>query len=276
MRDVTLVTPTADQPTGMGLLADYTFAQTARTRSAAWLVVDGGREPICTDDVMGIDADYIRRRPGMTETPVENLCHNLRRALEEVTTEFVIILEHDDCYLPRHIETMMQKLAQPGVLAAGDDQQRYYHVPTRRYLQLDNVGAALCQTGFRSEALPLMLDAIHECHHIGSRGIDAAFWSRIKGHQRSLYRAQQVVGIKGLPGAPGIGVGHRPDVSGYEWLDDSDGEKLREWCGDYASNYDGAAHDDRRHAQGARARDARVLRHVRAMAAQTERSKKGR
>lgn len=51
-------------------------------------------------------------------------------------------------------------------------------------------------------------------------------WRTFQG-PRSLLDSANVVGIKGLPGRPGIGVGHRPDFGDP----DPDGRILAEWLG---------------------------------------------
>ena len=231
--DVTLVTPTADQPTGMALCERYMAAQTAWDRVAEWIVVDDGEAP--ARPTMG--QSHVRRRRAPGCSPAQSLGRNLLAVIPRLTTEFIIIIEHDDCYHPFHLERLLAEMEAPAVWAAGDDLQRYYHVGLRRWRTFDNWGAALCQTGLRRAAVERLRRAAEECVRQDWRGIDARFWSSLPAEHRATYRAEQVVGIKGLPGAPGIGIGHRPEESGYEWAEDPQGEKLREWCGAAAKHY---------------------------------------
>jgi hypothetical protein len=147
-------------------------------------------------------------------------------------------MEHDDCYHPGYLSELLSHLERPGVLAAGGSLNRYYHVGLRLYRTFDNPGAALCQTGMCAPAAALLAAAAVECLAADSRGVDAAFWRRIVNGSRSTYVSDQVVGIKGLPGAPGIGIGHRPAESGSPWQEDASGAVLREWCGPYAEHYE--------------------------------------
>lgn len=237
MRDVTLITPTADQPYGIALAEQYMQAQTALVRVAEWIVADDGIEPA----KLALGQRHIRREREPGDSPAQSLARNLLAATPRVSTEFVVVWEHDDAYLPRHLETLLERLERPGILAAGDDEQRYYHVGARKWIALDNVGAALCQTGLRADVLPMLEAAASKCLREDSRGIDAAFWAAVPDDRKALYRAGQVVGIKGLPGRAGIGIGHRPDESCYRWHSDPEGHVLRAWCGPAARNYSRAA-----------------------------------
>jgi hypothetical protein len=233
MRDLTLITPTADQPTGIALLERYMQDQTAWGRVARWVVADDGTHGA----LLTLRQDHVR----LCHPPraVHSLCANLAAGLALVETPYVAIIEHDDLYHPRYLEELLSHLERPGVLAAGGSLNRYYHVGLRLYRHFGNPGAALCQTGLRREAIGYMSGAIEECRATASRGVDAAFWRRITDEARSTYETDQVVGIKGLPGRPGIGIGHRPLESGYEWQSDPDGVILRQWCGEHAAHYEG-------------------------------------
>jgi hypothetical protein len=233
MRDVTILTPTADQPTGLRLLESYIGAQTALDRVARWTVVDSGE--------IASASYHVRREHHPEDSPAQDLCRNLLAGIEAWTlrpTRYLVIAEHDDCLHPGHLAELLSHLERPGVLAAGGSLNRYYHVGLRLYRTFDNPGAALCQTGLCADAVPLLAEAAHECLAADSRGVDAAFWHRIVNGSRSTYVSDQVVGIKGLPGAPGIGEGHRPLETGYEWQHDASGTVLREWCGPYAEHYE--------------------------------------
>lgn len=233
--DLTLLTPTADQPTGIALCERYMRSQTAWDRVAEWIVVDDGREPAA----LTLGQSHIRRTREPGCSPAQSLGRNLLQAIPRLRTEFVAVIEHDDLYHPFHLEILLGHLEHPSVFIAGDDLQRYYHVGRRQWREFDNWGGALCQTGFRRSAAGDLRRAAEECVRQDWRGIDAKFWSFVPKAARKTYRAEQVVGIKGLPGAPGIGIGHRPEESGYEWNGDPDGAKLREWAGEAARQYEG-------------------------------------
>lgn len=231
--DLTLITPTADQPTGMSLCERYMAAQTAAERVVQWVVVDDGDEPAR----LTAGQVHVRRRREPGCTLVESFCRNLLAALPHVRTEFVAVIEHDDLYHARHLEVLLRYLERPNVMVAGDDLQRYYHVGLRLWKTFDNWGAAMCQTGFRRGVIGEFRAAAEDSLRSGWRGVDAQFWSRVPKSQWAVYRAEQVVGIKGLPGRPGIGIGHRPTESGCAWAEDPDGVVLRGWCGEHTETY---------------------------------------
>lgn len=234
MADLTLITPTADQPIGMALCERYMVAQTAWSRVARWVVVDDGEEKAS----LSLGQEHVRREREPGCSGVQSFCSNLLAAVPFVETEYVAIIEHDDCYHERHLEFLLDWLSRPEVLLAGDDEQRYYHVGLRQWRVFDNWrGASLYTTGFRQQVLPLYERAAAQCLKHNAKGVDAFLWDEMEERHKRTYRVSQAVGIKGLPGRAGIGIGHRPQESGVEWNEDPDGEVLRAWCGAYAKEY---------------------------------------
>jgi len=222
---VSVITPTCDRPAGIALLERWMARQTRQPDE--WIVADGGQTPaVCT---MGQRHRHHARPAGAT-----NFAMNLLGALEWVTGTVVIVAEDDDWYAANHIETLVAQLARPGVLIAGDDQQRYYNVPHRKWRLFNNKGASLCQTGMARAVLPAFTTAIEKCLRAKTYGIDGALWASQPDRARSLVRASTVLGIKGLPGQVGLGIGHRP-LAG--WTSDPQGARLRAWIGADAEWY---------------------------------------
>lgn len=222
---VTLITPTCDRPYGLALLERWIQRQTRQPDE--WIVADGGRTPaLCT---MGQRHRHRARPSGIT-----NFAMNLLGALEWVTGNLVIVAEDDDWYAPTHLDTLVSQLTRPGVLIAGDDQQRYYNVAQRKWRLFNNRGASLCQTGMSAALIPTLQRVIQRCMRTRSYGIDATLWQSQPGHVRSLIRSSTVLGIKGLPGQAGLGIGHRPQQG---WTSDPHGEQLHRWIGADADAY---------------------------------------
>ncbi len=230
---ISVVTPTCNRPVALRLLGEWMTRQTRPPDE--WIVVDGGTHP--TDLMLGsYTLTYMRERgvpPG-----VENFLANLERGLRAATGDLIVIMEDDDWYDRTHLQTLVDQLSRPGVQIAGDPQQRYYSLPTASWRLMANKGASLCQTGLRRELLPTLLDVIADRRarltHASSNerrraiGVDFYFWHAVlRGHWR-LDATQTVVGIKGLPGQPGLGMGHRPTGG---WTLDPDGTQLRAWVG---------------------------------------------
>jgi hypothetical protein len=93
--------------------------------------------------------------------------------------------------------------------------------------------ASLCETGIRAELLPFLADVCRESPQF----IDYRLWAGCGAANSELIAVDRVVGIKGLPGRPGIGVGHRPDERPGQWTADPELTVLREWIGEDVELY---------------------------------------
>jgi hypothetical protein len=189
---ITVITPTCDRPVGIAVLERWMARQTRQPDE--WIVADGGERPaVCA---MG-QTQVHRPRPA----GVENFLGNLQAGLHAVTGDVIVWCEDDDWYAPTHLATLEQQLRdQPSALAAGDDNQRYYNLPRQLWRTWKNVGACLCQTALRREAVPRLQAAIHNCRERQSYGVDTTFWRGIPRPQRAIGATATVVGMKGLPG----------------------------------------------------------------------------
>jgi glycosyltransferase involved in cell wall biosynthesis len=165
-----------------------------------------------------------------------NFAGNLLRGIARATGDVVIVMEDDDYYAPTHLERIIRQLEEaPRASAAGDDQQRYYHLPSRRWRIFQNRGASLCQTAFRAAAIPLFAKVVQEQLRRRHFGVDGGFWQALPKAAWTLARTETVVGMKGLPGQIGLGIGHRP--TGPGWQSDRHGDTLRRWLGMDAEVY---------------------------------------
>jgi len=161
--------------------------------------------------------------PGMN-TQAASLRAGLDRVPNDAT---LLVMEDDDVYLPGHVANMVNALQLAE--ATGERVARYYHVGAGRYRVLPSRHhASLAATGVRRTGLNAFRNV---CTGTKNR-IDITFWQTFAGIKQFLDTGN-VVGIKGLPGRPGIGVGHRRNFGKPD-----DGTKLREWIGDLADNYE--------------------------------------
>lgn len=233
---VSVVTPTCNRPQGLALLERWMARQTQPPEE--WIIADGGRDPGVT--CRATPSYFPLRRLHNTLIPpgVGNFLANLERGLRAATGDLIVIMEDDDWYDRTHLERIIEQLSHPSVQIAGDPQQRYYSLPTASWRLMANRGASLCQTGFRRELLPTLLDIIadrrarltHASPNERRRaiGVDFYFWHAVPRGHWWLDATRTVVGIKGLPGEPGLGIGHRPTGG---WTPDPDGTQLRAWVG---------------------------------------------
>lgn len=229
MPDVALITCTADQPTGFALCEHFMQRQTAWGRlNLQWVVVDDGVDPArCT-----LGQVHVRRPREANCTPARSLCRNLAVALKTAKARRYVVVEHDDFYAPTHLEEVLEGLA--GVNACGAASRHYYNVATRSYKLVRDGAPALCQLAFTNKVKPMLLSVAQAMDIRNWWGIDAAFWRQLRPSERRDLARSAVIGIKGLPGRPGIGYGHRPPKG---WARDPEGTKLRELVGDYADLY---------------------------------------
>lgn len=224
---VTVITPTADQPTGIALLERYMARQTVRPD--AWIVADDGDVPATL--TMG-QTHIVRRRDAEGGA---SLAGNMLAALGRVSGDVVIMMEHDDWYSADHIETCLRELQ--GYAATGSIWQRYYNVDQRCWKVMRNIGSALCNTAFTAARIPAMRAACEQARVRGQIGVDRLFWESLPDDQKNITDTCTVIGIKGLPGRKGLGLGHKPDLPLRGWTLDSHGAKAREWLGADAARY---------------------------------------
>jgi len=136
------------------------------------------------------------------------LAENLIVGLPKVTGEAVVIFEDDDYYTRRWVEWCAGALERHQ--AAGDGHTHYYHLRTGGYRRgpARKNTASLCCTAFRTEQIPRLIEECYRNHLIDHR-----FWDSLNEAGVPVKIRQDatpmVVGIKGLPGTPGMGKGHR-------------------------------------------------------------------
>jgi hypothetical protein len=224
---VTLITCTGGRPDAFRICLGLVARQRGYEGAVQWIVVDDG----------GSGFDLTRLSDLITPVypkPVwqlgrNTLARNLLAAVPEVRHEKIVFIEDDDWYSADYVATMAAEL-EHGVTIAGNRDAPYYHLPSRRYRIMHNrQHASLCQTAMRAELLPALETACRD----SSEFIDVRLW--LRGGNRTLrvsLPTGRCVGMKGLPGRPGIGIGHRPDIRPGDWTADPDLKILRHWIGE--------------------------------------------
>jgi len=231
MDGISIITCTGGRPQAFALCERFVARQTY-PGLIQWIVVN---------DVDGKDWQP-PQRPGMTVTRIfpepkwgygqNTLARNLLAAISCVQFDKVFFLEDDDRFADTYIETLVKQLDHFPI--AGEAPARYYHVPSKRYRQLsNNRHASLCQTAIRKSWLPVLTDI---CNSQSSEFIDVRLWRKAY-EPGALIDLRMSVGIKGLPGRPGIGIGHRPEIMADAWKPDPELTVLREWIGDDVRMY---------------------------------------
>src|SRR5215469_11675930 len=115
-----------------------------------WIIVDDCNETLCVH-VTGVETTIMR--PEHKWSLGHNTqSRNLLVACPAVKYDHVIFIEDDDWYSPDYLVTMYKNLC--GVELVGDTPSRYYHLPSRSYRVMSNVGhASLCQTAMNGTLL---------------------------------------------------------------------------------------------------------------------------
>lgn len=221
---ITVITPTHDRPEVWPLTERWMARQTLQPDQ--WIVVDDGEHPAPLTQ----GQQHLRTRP--SRGGAKSLAMNLLAAISKVEGDTVLVMEDDDYYSPSHIEVCANQLAERRASITGCLTMRYYNVRFRSWLELPNVGSALCNTAFMRQSLPMLQRAAEIALARGVYHVDRFFWQSV--HNQWIHRIETVVGIKGMPGTVGLGMGHRPSV---RWIRDPKGDKLEGWIGSDVAAY---------------------------------------
>lgn len=236
------ITCTGARPEAFALCEKYMARQTVQPD--LWLVVDDC-DP-ATKCTMG--QTVIRPEPRWPEFPEPNTQHrNMMAAVDYLQhlgvapTDQIIFFEDDDWYAPDYIEC--QSIRLESFILIGETPARYYHVKNQAFRVFEEAEmnnptphASLCATAMRASLFPILADAL-ECR----AWIDMYLWkiagNRLRSDIRSrLVEGVSVVGMKGMPGRPGVSQCHRQEADG-RWTGDPDLSRLRQWIGDDADAY---------------------------------------
>lgn len=232
---LTVITPTGSRPAAFAL-CERMMARQVYDKPVRWIIVDDG--PVSTpltETTPGPNwSQWILRpepfwRPG-DNTQARNLIEALDAAerLKGLGEELrVVVIEDDDWYDPRWLATIDAALDRAEL--AGESHARYYNVRMRRGADLNNAHhASLRCSGMRGRGLAALRLALGEF----SKAYDFKMW-RDPSPSKFLFQTHLTVGMKGLPGRPGIAAGHE-DLAGRA---DRDLKLLRAWIGDDADLY---------------------------------------
>ena len=199
---ITVLTPTCDRPVAFALCERWMRAQTRQPDE--WIVADGGRTPV----IRRWDSGTSTRRalPGAL-----NFTGNLRARARRGDRRRAGGRRGRRLDTARSISRSSRRNS--CVPASRLRATRRSGITTCRRGgggRSQNTGASLCQTGLRRDGFPWLQRAIEEATRAGRYGVDFALWQQAPPARSRLSGRDTVVGIKGLPGRPGLGIGHRP------------------------------------------------------------------
>lgn len=214
--DLTVLTCTGDRPEQFRNCEAWMARQTHQ--AFRWIVVDDGEAPT----IATIGQQVIRRPP--SETVAQSFCQNLLAGLSEIQTPLVAIVEDDDWYAPRWLETCVQGLHEADLF--GEQRARYFNLRDNRWHIFGNTDrASLCATAFRAECIPWLVAYLQKQRGTAA---DIHLWRSPIPRKRCV-PTLMTVGLKGYPtGREGAASGHRKH---HNWPHDPERRKLREWIG---------------------------------------------
>jgi len=197
---LSVLTPTGARPEAFARCVQLMQRQTIQT-PVRWVIVDDGPEPMATPRIR--DWQIIHIRPVPLWQPGENTqARNLLEGLK-CCGDRVAIVEDDDDYAPWWLETVSRWLDDHDLV--GEAPSIYRRLDGSKDRDMGNKRhASLCATAFKGIGVRATFEQI--CRQ-NKTMIDVKLWRACKGR---IYPQQcGVIGIKGYPGRPGIGIGHR-------------------------------------------------------------------
>lgn len=205
---------------GIDLLRGYIQRQSCQ-EPLEWIVVDSGHQQTLVEKPSNVSNLVCVDR---TKDQDRSLNRNIVEALRHISYEKVVFMEDDDWYSPNYLREMSDWLDQAELV--GEGRAKYYNVQHRCFHECKNKRhASLAQTGFRSS---LAENVSHACQHEDPY-IDTRLWD-LSVNKYISEQSSCCVGIKGIPGRPGYGIGHRPTLE-HLWHADPAMSRLRQWVG---------------------------------------------
>lgn len=213
---IALITPTGARAKQIQLCAKWMSKQTY-TGKVLWVVVDDCK-PTTTDFIkenFHSRWKIVKVYPKPSWEKGQNTqARNLLAGIEVVKRyepEYTFIIEDDDYYKPCYLEEMMKRCVPPYDLI-GECYTVYYNVLTRTWKRHQNrEHASLFQAAFSQEGLK----ALEKTCENAPRFIDIEVFREYpeKNKIKLFSGIDLAIGIKGLPGRPGIGIGHTQMLS---------------------------------------------------------------
>lgn len=227
---IALITPTGCRPQQLELCAKFMQAQDYKGE-VLWVLVDDGK-PISTSIVPnnfkeGWTIVKVFPRPEWRNgqnTQARNLLAGTQVVKQFTDVNAVFIIEDDDYYSPRYLRCVIDKLGNNRII--GETNTIYYNVARKGWGRNKNTRhSSLFQTAFIPDVIPLFE---HICDN-SPKFIDVQLWNSVYSPRLLFTGENLAIGIKGQPGRPGIGVGHKVT---YPINPDSDYAKLKELIGE--------------------------------------------
>lgn len=195
---LSVLTPTGARPEAFAKCVEHMQAQDY-AGPVRWVIVDDGPGPMPTPEIDGWEIVHIRPEP--LWEPGQNTQRRNMMAGLDYCTDRIAIVEDDDQYAPEWLLTVDRWLDDDDLVGEGGSV--YRNLKTGTVKECGNTKhASLCSTAVKGQAVEWLRQACLT----GDKFIDIRLWEnpgKVYPHNGG------VIGIKGYPGRPGIGVGHR-------------------------------------------------------------------
>jgi hypothetical protein len=224
---VSVITPTGGRPMAFELCELWMSRQTRQPDE--WIVIDDFEFP--TKCTMG--QKVIRRTPFWDLNSGITLQLNLLEAFKIIEGDIILVMEDDDWYSPDYIKNMVEKFQTPDfenktphLIGAG--LYVYYNINNFTYSYHNNINhSSLSQVAFCKKLIPQISVLLKYFSKV--MFFDMELWKWTKCNKTIfLTKKPWCVGIKGLPGRPGVMHEHRKKL---DYLDTKELDKLKEWIG---------------------------------------------
>lgn len=228
---IALITPTGGRPKQIDLCSKWMKYQDY-SGEVLWVIVDDC-VPVSTDfldDSFRVNWKIKKVYPKPSWNIGDNTqCRNLLAAIDVVKSYKPIntfIIEDDDYYKPYYLTEMMKRVH--GFDVIGERFTIYYNVVSRGWRRNGNRDhASLFQTAVSMYGL----EAMRKICEKKAKFIDLyLFRNFVNKYRINMFDGLDLsIGIKGLPGRPGIGIGHKQK---FLLNPDPDFMMLKKWIGD--------------------------------------------
>lgn len=195
---LSVLTPTGARPEAFARCVEQMQAQTF-AGPVRWVIVDDGPEAMPTPKVDGWLIVHVRPSP-LWEPGQNTQARNLLEGLA-LCSDRVAIIEDDDQYCPEWLDRVNEWLDHDDLV--GEAPSVYRHLNGNEKKMTNTRHASLCATALKGEKMRRHFESVLRSH---KKMIDVMLW---KAGGKIYPQKGGVIGIKGYPGRPGIGVGHR-------------------------------------------------------------------
>lgn len=230
---VTVITPTGHREKAFDLCKKYLLRQNYPLKRIQWIPVIDDENNKYLPNYSPVEEDLLKLNQYdpllsslLWNSGFNTQRYNIDTSLPYIKGEYIFFFEDDDFYYPNYISEYVELLQNFDLVGEGN--AKYYHLPSHTYSEMRNYEhTSLASLAFNKKILPTFKRALHS----GEIFFDIKFWELAKeeGVKSLLFCNKNLsIGIKGLPGRPGIGIGHKPEG----WTSDPFGKKLIEWVGE--------------------------------------------